>query len=174
MKEIWKQIKGYEGHYEVSNFGNVKSIKRIVNGNKRQKIKTIPEKLLAKRKIGEYLAVILAKERHNKSFLVHRLVAINFIPNPENKKEVNHLDSNPSNNHVSNLNWATISENRDHTVQQNRHAKGDKCGRSKLKSYQVVKIRNSLKDIKELAKVYGVTKNTISNILLNKSWKSLL
>ena len=95
MDEIWKDKKDYEGHYQVSNWGRVKSIKfgkeRILKQSKDKKT--------------GYLHVVLCKENILKSYLVHRLVAEVFIDNPNNYKEVNHKDENKTNNVVSNLEW---------------------------------------------------------------------
>ena len=73
-----------------------------------------------------YHNVILCKDGKRKYFLVHRLVAIHYIPNPENKPQVDHIDRNPSNNHVSNLRWATPSENRQNTIVQKNNKSGIK------------------------------------------------
>ena len=108
--EFWLPVKDYEGLYEVSNFGRVKSLARI---NPRNVF--MPERIMSSHILKKgYRKLTLSKSGINKKFWVHRLVAIAFIPNPENKKEVNHIDCNPSNNHVSNLEWVTPSENMKH------------------------------------------------------------
>lgn len=93
MEEIWKDIEGYEGLYQVSNLGNVKSL-----GNDR----TRKDKIL---KPGgkKYLQVVLTKNKETRMFLVHRLVANAFIQNPNNLPDVNHIDENPKNNTFENL-----------------------------------------------------------------------
>lgn len=97
-KEIWREIKWFETKYAVSNFGNVKSIK---TGN-----------LLKPYTNGtKYLYVALSCGTISKHFRVHRLVAEAFIPNPQNKKFVNHKDYNTKNNCVENLEWMTMEEN---------------------------------------------------------------
>lgn len=116
----WRAIKGFEGLYQVSNEGKVRSIDRVIC---RKQGHLVPLK-------GTELAFTLSKidaKKHlprasvqlwkgNKAYLrkVHRLVAEAFIPNPENKPTVNHIDGNPLNNHVDNLGWATQSENQRH------------------------------------------------------------
>lgn len=113
MKEIWKDIKGYEGLYQVSNLGNIKSLGRLVTRGNNQVFK--PESLLMPGvKNTGYCNVILCKEKTKKTFLIHRLVAVEFISNPENKKTVNHKDGNKLNNHIQNLEWNTLSENLKH------------------------------------------------------------
>ena len=100
MKEIWKDIQGYEGLYQISNLGNVRN-----NKNHILKQNTI--------KFG-YKRVQLHNNKKIKCFLVHRLVAQAFIPNLENKPQVNHIDSCTSNNKVNNLEWTTSNENTIH------------------------------------------------------------
>ena len=113
MEEIWKDIPDYEGWYQISNLGRVRSLDRYVNGNgitcKKQKMRGVILKPM-KDKLG-YLRVHLKKNTKNKSFLVHRLVAISFIPNPDNLPYVNHIDENPSNPNVNNLEWCTEQYN---------------------------------------------------------------
>lgn len=110
MAEKWKSIQGYEGQYDVSNLGKVKSVRRkALNGNGYQKKK---DRLLKPHiNKGGYATVALCKDGKPKVFLVHRLVAIAFIPNPEGKPIVDHIDTNPLNNAVDNLRWCTQKEN---------------------------------------------------------------
>lgn len=115
-EECWTPIKGYEGYYEISRLGEIRSLTRIVkDGEKRTK--TIVGKLLKpvpNPKRRYYCEIILHKGGKRKTFKVHRLVAETFIPNPECKPEVNHKDGNKLNNHVSNLEWVTSVENKRH------------------------------------------------------------
>ncbi len=107
--EIWKDIKGFEGYYQISNLGSVRSLDRFdgVNYRKGQPIKPTL-------KHNGYLQVGLRKHNKRKYILVHRLVAIHFIDNPKNKKQVNHIDCNKKNNKVNNLEWVTSRENQLH------------------------------------------------------------
>ena len=116
MMEIWKDIKGYEGLYQVSNLGRVKSLKNR-------------EKILNPFSDNNYLNVDLFKNRKKKRYKIHRLVAITFIPNIDNKPEVNHIDGNKENNCISNLEWTTSSENMQHAFKMglakvNKNMKG--------------------------------------------------
>lgn len=113
MEEIWKDINGYEGFYQVSNLGRVRSMDRYVNGNhitcdfqfmKGKIRKPVQDKL-------GYLRVSLRKNGSYKAYLIHRLVAEAFIPNPDNLPCVNHKDENPGNPRVDNLEWCTVDYN---------------------------------------------------------------
>jgi hypothetical protein len=110
MKEVWKDVVGYEGLYEVSNLGNVKSLSRkarVKNG-----YRTIRERILkyTENALG-YRQVVLCKDLTYNKLLVHRLVAQAFIPNPDNLPCINHIDGLPQNNCVNNLEWCTYSYN---------------------------------------------------------------
>ena len=102
-KEFWKPIKDYEGLYDVSNFGRVRSVRRnkVMKG--------------VSRKDG-YVSCNLICDGKAKNKLIHRIVAETFIPNPKEKSEVNHIDGNKQNNTVKNLQWVTPSENQRHAI----------------------------------------------------------
>lgn len=91
MKEIWRDIEGYEG-YQVSNLGRVKSLK-------------FGKEQILKVKKDRYLRIGLCKDGKQKFYMVHRLVALAFLPNPENLPEINHIDEDKTNNRVENLEW---------------------------------------------------------------------
>lgn len=110
--EIWKDIKGYEGFYQVSNLGRVKSLERDVYYPNGTIIRHIEEKILVPSLDGGgYPFVQLHKNRKMKTMKVHRLVAMAFIPNPENKPQINHKDEVKNNNAVENLEWCDASFN---------------------------------------------------------------
>ena len=115
--EVWKSVEGYEGLYEVSNTGKIKSIKRprITKGGG---ITIVPERILKPKtnKFG-YCTVALSKNAKHKFYMVHRLVAFAFVPNPEGKPEINHKDGNKLNNSVQNLEWCTSQENKRHAYE---------------------------------------------------------
>lgn len=115
MEEIWKEIKGWEGYYEISNFGNVRSLSRSVMRNGMHL--SIPGKALKPYiTTAGYEQVNFCKNSIKRPRAVHRLVAGAFIPNPNNKPQVNHIDGIKKNNNDSNLEWATSSENNSHSV----------------------------------------------------------
>lgn len=108
--EIWKDIKGYEGLYQVSNMGRVKSLNRFIyksNGT----IQPFKGKICAMCPDNNYIKVSLSKNGKYALKLVHRLVAEAFIPNPENKPEIDHINTDRKDNRVENLRWCTHKEN---------------------------------------------------------------
>lgn len=118
MNEIWKDIPGYEGWYQASNLGRIRSIKRRTKENNGE-YKTIDRNRVLKGrtcgKNGDYLAVVLCSAKNRKMFQVHRLIAITFIPNPNNLEQVDHINRDKSDNRVENLRWVTQSENQYNT-----------------------------------------------------------
>lgn len=111
IKEEWKDIKGFEGVYQISNLGRIKSFKKYKDGyilsNKNSK--------------GGYFSIVLKDCKKEKHTRVHRLVAETFIPNPNNFPVVNHIDGNKQNNRVDNLEWCTIKHNVNHAIKRNKH-----------------------------------------------------
>jgi hypothetical protein len=109
-KEEWKSVQDYESCYEISNLGRVKSLSRILKNNqfKKELIRTggIDNK--------GYYSIILSKDGKNKRMAIHRLIALHFIDNPEDKCCINHIDGNRVNNSLSNLEWVTLTENARH------------------------------------------------------------
>ena len=113
MKEEWRSIEGYEGLYEVSNFGRVKSLAIMwQNGRVRE------ERILKENLHFGYAHVTLCKNGTQKQWRVHRLVAIAFIPNPENKPFIDHINTVRNDNRVENLRWVTRQENYDNPISQ--------------------------------------------------------
>lgn len=111
-KEIWKEVKDYEGLYEVSNYGNVRSVDRYITRNGDSTPILFKGKLLKKHLYYGYQYVHLSKKGSQlKAMRVHRLVAIAFIPNPKNLPMINHKDENKSNNYVDNLEWCDAKYN---------------------------------------------------------------
>jgi hypothetical protein len=128
-----------------------------------------------------YLRVgIYVGDNKHKPVYIHRLIAQNFIPNPENKIEVNHIDGNTKNNNISNLEWATKSENQLHAykigLNKPSPSMGEKNGNSVLTDEIVTKIRTMFKNgIRqcEIRKQFNISKYLVSNVVLNKTWKHI-
>lgn len=115
MEEIWKDIKEYEGFYQVSNKGNVRSVTRIVrkwDGKKIHKGRILKGSMSN----GGYVTVILSKRNHKKGFHVHQLVARHFLEMRDGVESIDHINGNPSDNRVDNLRWATQKENMNNPI----------------------------------------------------------
>lgn len=119
MKEVWKDIAGYEGLYQISNMGRVKSCERYrINHSKPQRV---PEKIKApSTSHNGYYSVVLYKEGKGKGFRINRLVAEAFCDKPSDAMVVNHIDNNRKNNKADNLEWVTTKQNVAHTWKQGR------------------------------------------------------
>ena len=161
--EIWRPIEGY-GAYHVSNFGRVKSLK----GN----VKILKPQF----NTNNYLYVNLCKDGKRNLFLIHRLVALAFIPNPNNKPEVNHQNGHPMNNYVGNLEWVTSSENKQHAFNTGLQKSGAEHHFAKLTNEQVVYIRENPDGLNqyELAEKFGVQQSTISEIQRGKKYRHVV
>lgn len=176
-KEIWKDVVGFEGYYTVSNFGNIISVDRDVWSSALNRMVKINgrKRILSKNRSG-YPTVILSKNGVNKNIPIHRLVAMAFIPNPENKPFVNHIDRNVANPNYLNLEWVTPKENIQHSLSLggfSKMPKGELNARSKLKSEQVCEIKNRLKNGERpisIYKDYGVSKYAIYEIKWGRTW----
>ena len=126
MKEIYKDLVGFEGYYEVSNLGNVKRKKNKTiykDGRNAYFSETVLKKATTKK---GYEMVYLSVKSKKHSKLVHRLIANTFIPNPLNKKTVNHIDCDKKNNRVDNLEWLTNKENMKHAFDNGLFKERDK------------------------------------------------
>lgn len=111
MEEVWKDIEGYEGLYQVSNLGRVRSVDRYVRTSRGNGLKPVKGKIIKQAVLSGYVCVRLHKNNKEKTHLVHRLVANAFIPNHNNLPEINHKDENKQNNLISNLEWCDRAYN---------------------------------------------------------------
>lgn len=116
--EVWKDIKGYEGYYQASSHGRIRSYDQYVNGYNGLKLRKGVTRNPHIYKEG-YKSLTLSIKGTVKKYLVHRLIAETFIPNPENKETVNHKDLNKLNNNIENLEWCTHKENVHHAINNN-------------------------------------------------------
>ena len=132
MSEEWKDIDGYEGYYQISSYGRVKSLSRPIY-KKDGTFHRYKKETIKKPKIDKdgYLTVTLSVDGINKTFPIHRLVANAFIPNADKTLEVNHIDLNRKNNCVNNLEWKSHTDNVKHSSEQGRYKchSGSKNGR---------------------------------------------
>lgn len=168
--EIWKDIKGFEGLYAVSNLGRVKSYAKWKGAFWK-------EEHIMSQKISRrgYCCVSLSKENKKRDAGVHRLVAENFIDNPLNKPQVNHKDTNKNNNNVSNLEWNTSHENLIHAYANGlKRQDGEYHATGRLTWKNVRDIRRRYmkgESATILGEEYGVDRGHIRNICYGKFWK---
>ena len=114
--DIWKPIKNYEGLYEINDNGEIHSLGNTIMRSNGRKQTFKPRIVKAHNKGNDRMMVSLVKNKKSKCFLVHRLLGNAFIPNPDNKPQINHKDGDPLNNNLSNLEWVTQSENIEHAL----------------------------------------------------------
>lgn len=164
--ELWRPVKNYIGYYDVSSQGRIRSL-----GGRRGS----SERVLKPANMKGYLCVSLSASGTKRTRLVHHLVAEAFIDNPNGLTEVNHIDGDKKNNHRHNLEWTSHADNIAHAVDTGlTDNKGEKHGMHKLTENNVEHIRRSILSGAVLAKHYGISEQTISDIRLGKSWKHLL
>lgn len=177
--EEWKDIIGYEGFYQVSTLARIKSLDRLakVCGGSFRKVKS---SILRQRKNKGYCMVDLNYNLVKITHQVHRLVAIAFIPNPDNKPVVNHKDFNRSFSFYLNLEWCSYKENTEHASYNNRFnpRKGDNHSKSKLTEKKVLAIRrlyniNPNYDRFIIASKLNVDESTIRNVITRKHFKHI-
>ena len=177
-----KPVEGFEGLYSVDEHGNVYSHpKKVKIGNKGAFRKQGFKKLNQYSMRYGHLRVYLAKNGKKYPKLVHRLVAHAFIPNTDNEPIINHIDCNPQNNHVSNLEWCSHKHNSLHAYQNNLNGppeqKGSKNSNSKLTDEDVLKMRSlysSGLSAPEITKLFPVGYSCVYDVVNNKSWKHLI
>ena len=168
LEEEWKDISGYEGRYQISNMGRIRSLPRIVkNGigecHKKGKI------LKPQKAVNGYMRATLCNEKYYKHFKIHRLVAEHYIPNPENKPQVNHINGDKTDNRVDNLEFCTHEENIKHAIKnglidlEKRKLEMIKLGKKRAKKvnqydleHKFIKRWDSLKEASETLNInYG-------------------
>lgn len=166
--EIWKDIEDFEGLYQISNYGRVKSFPRHVGNGRARRMLTKRILAPAVNRNG-YYNVVLSNNAINKTKSVHRLIAIAFIPNPENKPFINHIDGIKTNNDISNLEWVTCSENHKHAYDVlNRKRNQPQLGKKGAKCHaSIVRYLYNLEG--ELIREFESARDAAIYLKLNKS-----
>lgn len=178
MEEVWKPIIGLEGLYEISSLGRVKSLREMAATNKKFYYRG---SIILKGSTTNngYRRVTLTDSNKRVIYqLLHRLLAIHFIPNPNNLPHINHKDGNKLNNSLDNLEWCTNRDNVIHAWENNLvDNRGEKCGTSKLKEFEVRDILQMSKDgysKKDIHLKYNqVSQGMIGQIINRTKWKHI-
>ena len=166
IEEIWKDIDGYEGQYQISSYGRCRSCDRYVfrknrwGGTASYFYKSTVMKL-SKNNRG-YIRVRLSRDNNAKTYLIHRLVAQTFIPNPNNYSQVNHKDENKTNNNVKNLEWCTNKYNLNYGTRNKRAAK------TMGKKVVCVATGEIFNGIREASRKYNIDRSDISKCCQGK------
>ena len=159
---MWKPITGFEGLYDVSETGCIRNARTL--------------KILKPNKIGKgYLIVHLKKDGKRYARYVHRLTAEAYVPNPQNHPVVNHDDGNKENCHYTNLIWSTYSENNQHAYDTGLKPRGEGQYKAILTEENVREIKRLGKyaTFQEIADKYGVSKATVRDVLVGKTWRTV-
>jgi hypothetical protein len=159
--EIWKPVFNFEGLYEVSNFGNIKTIK------------TGHIKKPSHNKKDNRMQIALWKNNIQTMLRVHRIVLFAFKGKPPVEHEGCHNDGNPRNNHLSNLRWDTASNNQRDRAKHGTSNRGERCAAAKLTEAQALSIISDPRPQSQIANEYGVLQNTISRIKTGRRWSHL-
>ena len=169
MDEIWKDVKDYEGLYQISNYGRVKRLskqKRNYNINtKKYDTIILPDKIVTPQlnQYG-YYRIGLTKNGKRKCHSVHKLVAQAFIPNPENKPQINHKDENKQNNYVENLEWCTAKYNINYGTRNKR------TGQKQMKPILCVETGVIYESLSEASKSMELSMGNISCVCRHRKW----
>lgn len=173
MEENWEPIKGFKGYYEVSNLGRVRSVDRKIEQHFMYKTikKTLKGKLIAPHiRHDGYPIVALYKEHKRYEYAVHRLVALTFVPNPENKPEVDHINTIRTDARAFNLRWVNRSENNRNPITNKRMSEASK-GRGSKSVVQYDKLGNFIAEypsIRAASKATGFNVTTLTHNLQGK------
>ena len=175
MEEIWKDIRGYVGLYQVSSLGRIRSVDRIVRNATSSYVRSGQIVKPWMGKTATYYTVSLSGNGKCIKRMVHRIVAEHFLPDWDASKEVNHIDGNKHNNRADNLEMCTRQENIRHSIDARlRNDSGENSSNAKLTNEQARQIRelhrSGIMQV-ELAQRFGVCKQTICDIVRNKKYK---
>lgn len=177
-QEQWRDIPGYEGLYRVSDLGQVKSLERIVASPLSPRSNTVRQMPVPKRikkprlHSSDYLCLCLYKHGKRETYLVHRLVAIAFLGPPQKGQQVNHKNSQKTDNRAPNLEWVSPGENLLHDRQMTGNRRSARLTRT-----QVLQIRHLWTykgySVPELCRLFSKASNTIRDIVNHRSWLNL-
>ena len=180
MEEVWRPINGYEGCYEVSNIGRIKSLNRYVNP---RSLRLVRCRIMVPWITKGYFCVSLCRYGVIKKRYVHRLMASAFLLNPNNYPCINHKNGVKTDNIIENIEWFTYSYNNQHALdyglrdRKKSSRPGEKNPNAKLTLNDVLEIRQVLKNRKEtqksISKRYQVSEDTIQRINTNRSWSNV-
>jgi len=179
--ERWKDVVEYEGFYQVSSLGRVRSVDRKIKHKNNSHFNLYKGKVLRQGYSHGYMSCVLTKNSKKRTVRVHRLVTIAFIPNLEDKPMVNHINGIKDDNKVSNLEWCTDSENKLHAYSTGlcspRISKKYNTGCRKLTKKQVIEIRynyNIKKEtFKDIGERYNVSRFAISDVINRRTWDNV-
>lgn len=174
-KEEWKPVVGYEKFYECSNLGRFRSLPKVINGRwgtacyKGRVVKTM------KSSSNGYGLLSLVSDTRKLTVRSHRFIAKTWIPNPDGKPYINHIDCDKMNNRIDNLEWVTAKENTAHIIKLGRFnpLRGEAAINSKLKDTDIPMIRDLYSEgfyQREIGALFGVTRSVINAIIVGKSW----
>ncbi|MCQ2009271.1 NUMOD4 domain-containing protein [Sporolactobacillus sp. STSJ-5] len=176
MSELWKDVAGYDGIYQVSDHGQVRSLDRKVKNKNGIYNKPIKGKTLAQHQDRNgYMYCYFSVDGHGKNVKVHRIVCRAFHGEPFVGAVANHIDGNKGNNSANNLEWCSNQENTGHAIKTGLWKNiGEAASSDVLTEKQVLEIRNNHTDsYDELARMYGISKASIADIKKFRSWKQL-
>lgn len=183
MKEIWKSVDGYEGLYEVSNLGKVRSLDRVIADMSekwdKERTRFFKGKVLSARAhTNGYLRYqLFDRNRNGTDFYAHRLVAKSFIDNHDNRPEINHIDGNKKNNIKENLEWISRKGNINHAFKTGLNHGTPKTTREvklRIEDISIIKKRYSdCGNMSQVAREYRVSMQTIMRVVKGLTWKNI-
>jgi hypothetical protein len=178
--EEWKDIEGYEGFYEISSIGNVRSLDRWVEHRLHGQIFIHGRQLKLATNDKDYVIVVLSRDCHKKTFYVHRLVALHYIPNPDNLPEVNHKKGDKKLNGKDDLEWTTASGNSQHAydtgLSKIQNKEGENNSRAILKESDIITIRNMAANgatHRAIMDLFNLKRDHVWGIINRRVWKHI-
>lgn len=180
--ETWLPVVGFEGFYEVSNYGNVRSVDHLSKQKRDSVGRAMPARLIKGRVIRQrlhqfgYLVVTLSVDGKHYTRTVHKLVAEAFIGKRDKDEVVRHLDGNPKNNRISNLSYGSQKQNMRDAITHGTVERGEKRYNAKLSNEDIVKMKMDIADgmqSVDVSKKYGVSEVYVCKVINNTRWKSI-